>query len=273
MEWLLKNLNLDVYQCNSDKLKDEEFTLQTVRDLTDELDMKSCLEPTVEKSYIGLTGGIGLMTSHALLSNIPSARQLSSVVISSCKDFNSDEVIEWMLKKFEGKKYEAILTQYDIPKGPHKKLSHKTEKMIPLRRECIRVCNEIDINGISGFQAAEYDLPLLGILGKEGKEAFIKWQEEKAKGVKVSQREYKFQPMGETGVFQYSGFTDFHHTWPEHGFVMNHTRYFWTPTLLDKFSYAYHGPNSKGISLSAYNVGGNVYTQQSLPENRSKNND
>jgi hypothetical protein len=49
---------------------------------------------------------------------------------------------------------------------------------------------------------------------------------------------------------------------------MNHTRTFWTPAINDAFRYAYHGPNSKGLSLSAYNVGGNVYAQQSLPENR-----
>lgn len=268
MNWFLKNLSLDIYHCNSDKLNNKEFNLNTIKDLTDELEMKTCFEPSVEKPYIGLTAGIGLMTSHVLLSNFPTGDRLSSIVISSCKDYDSDNVTNWLLKRFEGKNYESVLTQYEIPKGPHKKLSHKTEKMTSMRKEYVRVLDTVNIDGIPGFQSAEYDLPLLKTFGKDGQEIFLKWYEKKSKGVKVSRKLYQFQPMGETGVFQYSGFIDFHHTWPEYGFIMNHTRNFWTPTLLDEFSYAYHGPNSKGISAVAYNVGGKVFAYQNLPEKR-----
>jgi S-adenosylmethionine/arginine decarboxylase-like enzyme len=269
MEWLLKNLSLDMHQCNPEKLKDKEFTLQTVRDLTDELDMKPCLEPTVQESYIGLTSGIGLMTSHAVLNNFPTGR-LSCAVISSCKDFNPGDVTDWLLRKFEGKRYETILTQYDIPKGPHRELYHKTERMSPLRKKSIRTFDDIKIDDIPVYQSADYELPLLSVLGKDGEKVFLEWFKEKAKGVKVSRRVYQFQPMGETGVFQYSGFADFHHTWPEYGFIMNHNRIFWTPTLLDIFSYAYHGPNSRGISAVAYGVGDKAFAYQNLPEDRKK---
>lgn len=267
MEWLLKNLSLDMYHCSPRKLIDKKFTLQLVKDLTDELGMKPCLEPRVEESSLGLTGGIGLMTSHTILNNFSTGRS-SYAVISTCKDFNPDEIVDWLLKKLEGKNYEAVLTQYNVPKGPHKELFHRTEKMTPLRKKYNSIADDVKIDGVPVYQMFAYHLPLLEVLGEEGREVLLKFFAERARGVKVSRRVYQFQPMGETGAFQYKGFSSFHHTWPEHGFMMRHVQTFGTPTLLDYFAYAYHGPNSRGISAEAHRVGDETLAYQNLPGKR-----
>jgi len=266
MGWFIKNLSLDMYRCNTRKLIDKEFTLQLVKDLTDELDMKPCLGPKVEESSLGLTGGIGLMTSHAVLNNFSAGRS-SFIVISTCKDFNHDEIIKYLLEKFDGKNYEAMLMQYDIPKGPHIELFHKTEKMTPLREKYSTI-TDVKKDGVPIYQAFGYHLSLLKTLGEQGERVLLKWFMKKAKSVKVSRRVYQFQPIGETGAFQYNGFSSFHHTWPEYGFIMRHTQTFETPTFLDNFSYAYHGPNSGGISAEAHQVGDKTYAYVNLPERR-----
>jgi len=137
------HITLDCYECNKEKLKDLKFILNFLDELPDLIGMKK-IAPPYAISYSGNPnsfdrGGISafviIAESHISCHTFPFNNYISFDIFS-CKDFDIDKAINFVIKKFEVKKYERkIFTRgKDFPKELPKtvKIIKKQRKMIKL---------------------------------------------------------------------------------------------------------------------------------------------
>ena len=107
------HLTLDCYGCNREKLNNLNFILKFLNELPDLIGMKK-IAPPHAISYPGNPnsfdkGGISafviIAESHISCHTFPFDNYVS-VDIFSCKNFDIDKAINFVIKKFEVKKYE-----------------------------------------------------------------------------------------------------------------------------------------------------------------------
>jgi len=236
-DWILKNCILDLYNCDNPKLSDERFLLDLVKRTKDRLLMKTCIQPKVEKTSIGLTCRMGLKESHTLVNTFP-VGNTAYIVISTCKDFDHDEIIKTLMDELNARSYEAITTKYKIPGGPHRILSHKTYRMSPLRKGDYY---DWVIGGKRILAQLLCYVPLYETLGKDKKTEFIEWFSRRGEKDPSTNKVYKFKPQGETGIFYFRGVSCPYHTWPElDNFMANHIQDFRWGFFIDQFFYTWH---------------------------------
>ena len=136
------HLMLDCYGCNESKLKDLEFVLKFLDDLPDLIEMHKISEPHAinypgkENSFDkgGISAVVIIAESHIAIHTFPSHKYMS-VDIFSCKEFNIEKAVEFILKSFEVKKFEKkILNRgLEFPKEMPKAL-----KIVEKQREKIK---------------------------------------------------------------------------------------------------------------------------------------
>jgi S-adenosylmethionine/arginine decarboxylase-like enzyme len=235
--WILKNSILDLYNCDNQQLSDEKFVLDLTERTKNKLLMKTCIQPNVEKTSIGLTCRIGLKESHAIVNTFPTGNT-AYIIISTCKDFNHDEITENLKEELGARSYEVITTKYKIPEGPHKILSHKTHRMSPLRK------GDYYDHVLGGKRILAQFLcyvPLYETLGKDKKKEFFEWFSRRGEKDPSTKKVYKFKPQGETGIFYFRGVSSPYHTWPElDNFMVMHIQDFRWGIFMDQFFYTWH---------------------------------
>jgi len=110
------HLMLDCYGCDENKLKDLEFVLKFLDDLPNLIDMHKISEPHAI-SYPGKPdsfdkGGISALViiaeSHISIHTFPSYNYMN-VDIFSCKNFDVEKAVKFIIKSFNVKKFEKKL--------------------------------------------------------------------------------------------------------------------------------------------------------------------
>ena len=110
------HLMLDCYGCNENKLKDLKFVLKFLDDLPDLIKMHKISEPHAvdypgnPKSFDegGISAVVIIAESHISIHTFPSHKYMS-VDIFSCKNFDMEKAIDFVVKTFEAKKIEKKL--------------------------------------------------------------------------------------------------------------------------------------------------------------------
>jgi len=137
------HLMLDCYGCNEKKLKDLDFVLKFLNDLTDLICMHKISEPHAinypgnPKSFDkgGISAVVIIAESHISIHTFPSHRYMS-VDIFSCKDFDVERTTDFIIKTFEVKKVEKKLLNRgtEFPKQIPKAM-----KIVEKQREKIKM--------------------------------------------------------------------------------------------------------------------------------------
>lgn len=111
------HLTLDCYNCNDSKLRDLNFILKFLDDLTKEVDMTKIVDPFAI-SYPGNpnsfdNGGVSAVVliseSHISIHTFPSNNGYMNLDIFSCKGFDVKKAVNFVIKNFEVKKFEKNL--------------------------------------------------------------------------------------------------------------------------------------------------------------------
>jgi len=137
------HLMLDCYGCNEKKLRDFNFVLKFLNDLPDLIGMHKIAEPHAI-NYSGKPnsfdkGGISavviIVESHISIHTFPSYNYMS-VDIFSCKDFDVNKAVNFIIKAFEVKKVEKKLLNrgLEFPKEVSKAI-----KIVEKQREKIKI--------------------------------------------------------------------------------------------------------------------------------------
>jgi S-adenosylmethionine decarboxylase len=137
------HLMLDCYGCNEKKLRDFNFVLKFLDDLPDLIGMHKIAEPHAI-SYLGNPdsfdkGGISAVViiaeSHISIHTFPSHNYMS-VDIFSCKYFDVEKAIDFIVKSFEVKKFEKKLLNrgLEFPKEVSKAI-----KIVEKQRDKIKI--------------------------------------------------------------------------------------------------------------------------------------
>lgn len=137
------HLMLDCYECNEKKLRDLKLVLKFLNDLPDLIGMQKISEPYAV-SYSGNTktfdkGGVSAVViiaeSHISIHTFPSHNYMN-VDIFSCKHFDIDKTIGFIVKTFEVKKFEKkVLNRgLEFPKEIPKAI-----KIVEKQREKIKI--------------------------------------------------------------------------------------------------------------------------------------
>ncbi len=200
MEWYLKKLDLAIFDCGEQKLSDKVLVGNFLGSVYEKVSMETCVKPILKESSLGITGAVGLMTSHLAIRTFPSGRS-AYLVLSSCGSYEADDVTSYARSVFGAKSYERFLTKYTIPDGPIQVLLHdshnRTKSFRPIVSE----------------RYVEISVPLREFT-KDKPEEIIE-QLSLPRESSGSAGFYHFQPQGETGIIVTPNILQFGHSWPE----------------------------------------------------------
>jgi len=135
------HLTLDGYGCNSKKLKDIELLYSVLDSLPDRINMTKITKPfTIEyvgkkKEDWGLSGFILIAESHISIHTFPD-KQYISADIFSCKEFNVNKALDYLIKMFGIQKHEKNISNrgLEFPKNieKSKQVVEKQRSRIPV---------------------------------------------------------------------------------------------------------------------------------------------
>ena len=137
------HLMLDCYGCNENKLKDLNFVLKFLDKLPDLIGMHKIAEPhainypgkpnSFDKG--GISAVVIIVESHISIHTFPSYNYMS-VDIFSCKDFDVNKAVNFIIKAFEVKKVEKKLLNrgLEFPKEIPKAM-----RIVEKQREKIKI--------------------------------------------------------------------------------------------------------------------------------------
>jgi S-adenosylmethionine decarboxylase len=124
------NLLLDCYDCSESKLRDKEFVLKFLDELTDMIGMHKIAGPyaidypgnpnSFDKG--GISALVIIAESHISIHTFPSQNYMS-LDIFSCKTFDAEKAVEFITKGFGVKKFDkkvferGIEFPKDVPKA------------------------------------------------------------------------------------------------------------------------------------------------------------
>jgi len=139
------HLMLDCYGCDENKLKDLDFVLKFLDDLPDLIGMHKIAEPHAidypgnPKSFDrgGISAVVIIAESHISIHTFPS-RNYMSVDIFSCKNFDVNKTIEFIVKSFGVKKFEKKLLNrgLEFPREVPKAVEIVKEQRKEIELEC-----------------------------------------------------------------------------------------------------------------------------------------
>jgi S-adenosylmethionine decarboxylase len=110
------HLTLDLYNCNKEKLLDLDFVYKILDELPDMIDMHKMCPPqviiqnpnpdTFDKG--GISGFVLIAESHISIHTFV-AQEYASIDIFSCKKFDFQKAVNYLIDKFEAQKAEKNL--------------------------------------------------------------------------------------------------------------------------------------------------------------------
>jgi S-adenosylmethionine decarboxylase len=108
------HLMLECYECNKERLNDESFVAEFLDELCEVIGMRKISKPNVIRfpgnpetfDKGGLCGVIFIAESHISIHTFPDNNGFASVDVFSCKEFDVNKAIEFIVNKLEPKKYE-----------------------------------------------------------------------------------------------------------------------------------------------------------------------
>ncbi len=102
------HLTLDCYECKKEKLKDVDFIKSILENLPEVLGLHK-LSPAIVNSYErptpGVSGFIIISESHISIHTFVE-EQFAAIDIFSCKEFDLEKAIDFLVKAFQPKKFE-----------------------------------------------------------------------------------------------------------------------------------------------------------------------
>ncbi|MFZ5955209.1 MAG: adenosylmethionine decarboxylase [Nanoarchaeota archaeon] len=140
------HLMLDCYECDKEKLGNEKFILNFLNELPELLSMHIIHEPFIipyeENSETWDKGGISAVViiaeSHISIHTFPENDSYATIDLFSCKDFDIESAINFVMEKLNPKKIERNL----IFRGKHfPKDKYATSKIIREQRKNIKDSN------------------------------------------------------------------------------------------------------------------------------------
>lgn len=106
------HLMIDGYHANTDRLGDVEHIRHVLTELPREMEMTRVLEPHVQRyegttaQDAGVTGVVIIAESHIAIHTFP-ARGFLSVDVFSCKEFDVQKTLNYLIDQFEMGRYDT----------------------------------------------------------------------------------------------------------------------------------------------------------------------
>lgn len=120
------HLTLDLYGCNKEKISDIRFVTNLINELPDLINMKKISEPNVifypgSKGTFdkgGISGFVLIATSHITIHTFIEQEHVFFDIFS-CKNFDVEKVVNYLVEQFEAKKVDKNLFQrgLEFPKS------------------------------------------------------------------------------------------------------------------------------------------------------------
>jgi len=109
------HLMLDCFGCNKEKLSDMDLVFDTLDKFPEKIGMSKIMPPYVfrYKGVVpedwGISGVVLIAESHITIHTFPD-KDHAFIDIFSCKDFNADFALDYMLRLFDAKEHEVQLS-------------------------------------------------------------------------------------------------------------------------------------------------------------------